>query len=63
LTLIAAVLAGWPVKLCLCPDLGEQIQRELEGALILPRHKGDLSPLRALGRPPLAPPCWETLFA
>jgi glycine/D-amino acid oxidase-like deaminating enzyme len=56
------VLAGWPVKLCLCPDLGEQIQRALEGALILPRHKGDLSPLHALGRPPLAPPCWETLF-
>lgn len=55
-------LAGWPVKLCLCPDLGEQLQRTLEGARILPRHTGDLSPLHALGRPPLAPTCWETLF-
>jgi FAD dependent oxidoreductase len=55
-------LAGWPVKLCLCPDLGEQIQRELEGALILPRHTGNLSPLHSLGQPPIELPFWETLF-
>lgn len=57
------VLVGWPTKLCLCPELGDRLQRALLEQDILPRHSGDLAPLHGLGRPPLAPPCWDMLFS
>lgn len=56
------VLAGWPTKLCLCPDLGDRLLGLLVEQDILPRHEHDLSLLHGLGQPPLAPPCWDTLF-
>lgn len=57
------VLAGWPVKLCLCPELGDRLQQHLAAQDIRPAHKADLCALHSLGQPPLAPPCWDTLFA
>jgi glycerol-3-phosphate dehydrogenase len=57
------VLAVWPVKLCLCPDLGDRLQRHLAARNILPAHNTDFSALHPLGQSSLAPPCWDTLFA
>lgn len=57
------VLAGWPVKLCLCPNLGDRLLQHLAGRNIRPAHKADLRDLHSLGQPPLAPPCWDALFA
>jgi len=56
------VLVGWPVKLCLCPDMGDRVLRALLAQDVLPRHGGDLTALHGLGQPPLAPPCWDALF-
>jgi hypothetical protein len=55
-------LAAWPTKLTLCPDLGDQLQRQLDEQNVRPRHQPDLSLLTHLGQPPIAPPIWETLF-
>lgn len=55
-------LVAWPTKLSLAPDLGDEVERRLVAAAVLPRHTPALSPLAGLGRPPVAEPCWETLF-
>ena len=55
-------LAAWPTKLTLTPSLGDEVQRQLEAANILPRHQPDLSLLQASGHPPIAPAYWDTLF-
>jgi len=54
--------AAWPTKLSLCPDLGDEIERQLAAENILPRHRPDLAPLAGLARPPVATPYWDTLF-
>ena len=56
-------LATWPTKLTLCPDLGDQVERQLAAEGMLPRCRPDLAPLAPLGRPPLASPYWDTLFS
>ncbi|MEH6635827.1 MAG: FAD-dependent oxidoreductase [Halioglobus sp.] len=56
------VLAAWPTKLTLSPDLADEIQRQLEADGIVPRHQPDLSLLQALGKPPIAEPIWDRLF-
>jgi glycerol-3-phosphate dehydrogenase len=55
-------LVTWPTKLSLCPDLGNELLRQLAAAGIRPRHRTDLVPLAGLGRPAVASPYWETLF-
>lgn len=55
-------LAAWPTKLTLCPDLGDEIERQLAARNILPRHRPDLAALAQLARPPLAAPYWDTLL-
>lgn len=55
-------LVAWPVKLCLCPDLGNQLLDHLAERGIAPRYADDFALLDPLGRPPLAPPCWDSLF-
>ena len=55
-------LAAWPTKLTLCPDLGDEIGRQLEADKILPRHQPDLATLAYLGRPAVATPYWDRLF-
>ena len=55
-------LAAWPTKLTLCPDLGDQLQRQLDEQNVRPRHQPNLSLLAHLGQPPIAQPIWETLF-
>jgi len=59
---VANALALWPVKLALCPLLGECLLHLLDARGLHPRFQPDLSPLHALGTPSLATPCWETLF-
>ena len=54
--------AAWPAKLTLCPDLADELERQLLAEHILPRHRPDLSALAALGHPPVATPYWDTLF-
>ena len=55
-------LAAWPTKLTLCPDLGDQLQRQLDFHIVRPRHQPKLLLLAHLGQPPIAQPIWETLF-
>ena len=55
-------LAAWPTKLSLSPDLGNEIQRLLREDNIQPGAPVDLAPLAGLGRPGIAPTCWDTLF-
>ena len=56
------VLAAWPTKLTLCPDLGDQIERALQQRDIRPRYNPDIGPLSMLGFPDIASPCWDSLF-
>jgi glycerol-3-phosphate dehydrogenase len=53
---------AWPTKLTLCPDLGNELERQLAADGIVPQHRPDLTPLATLSRPPLAVPYWDTLF-
>jgi hypothetical protein len=55
-------LAAWPTKLTLCPDLGDEIGRQLVADHVLPRHRPDLATLAYLGRPAVATPYWDRLF-
>jgi glycine/D-amino acid oxidase-like deaminating enzyme len=55
-------LVAWPTKLTLCPDLADSVEQLLRADNILPGNKTDLEPLSQLGHPPLATPCWDTLF-
>ncbi len=54
--------AAWPTKLTLCPDLADELESQLAGDSILPRHRQDLSPLAGQARPTIARPYWDTLF-
>lgn len=59
---VANTLVAWPVKLTLCPALGDQLVRRLQDEGVEPRSNPDLSPLASLGRPDRASPCWEGAF-
>ncbi len=54
------LLTAWPTKLTLCPDLGDQVVKQLSD--LQPGPAPDLSLLAPLGKPPIAPPPWEVLF-
>jgi hypothetical protein len=56
------VLTAWPTKLTLSPHLANEIEDKLVADGVLPQHNPDLSPLAFLGRPEVAPTCWDTLF-
>lgn len=56
------VLAAWPTKLTLSPDLADKVERQLAADDIHPRYRPDLTSLAKLGRPQVAPTCWDTLF-
>lgn len=60
---LANTLVAWPVKLALCPALGEQLLASLRQAGIGPGTTPELSGLASLSRPGFATPCWETAFA
>lgn len=55
-------LAAWPTKLTLSPDLADEIELILKKGGILPQCQPDLSPLAALGVPPIAATCWDAQF-
>ena len=55
-------LAAWPTKLSLSPDLGNEIERLIRDDNIQPGEPVDLAPLASLGRPGIAPTCWDALF-
>lgn len=56
------VMAAWPTKLTLCPELGDRIETLLNNENIQPRHRPDLVPLATLPRPGIAAAYWDTLF-
>lgn len=53
---------AWPTKLTLCPNLGNELERQLAADHILPRYPQKLAALASLGKPPLAQAYWDTLF-
>ncbi len=57
------VLAAWPTKLTLCPNLADDIELKLAAMNIQPRHKPELSILAKLGHPDIAPTVWDKLFS
>jgi hypothetical protein len=57
------VLAAWPTKLTLCPNLADDIELALAARNIQPRHQPDLSLLSDLGHPGFAPTVWDSLFS
>tara|TARA_R110002110_G_scaffold205066_7_gene417128 strand:- start:266025 stop:267221 length:1197 start_codon:yes stop_codon:yes gene_type:complete len=56
-------LVAWPTKLTLSPDLGNAVEKALQERGIQPQHQPDLATLSALGQPPVAKACWDSLFA
>jgi hypothetical protein len=56
------VLAAWPTKLTLCPDLGNQIDKALQARNIKPQYTPDMSAIADLGFPEFATTCWDDLF-
>jgi glycerol-3-phosphate dehydrogenase len=56
------VLTAWPTKLTLSPHLAEQIETGLIADGVQPKYQPDLSSLASLGRPKIAPTCWDSLF-
>jgi glycerol-3-phosphate dehydrogenase len=56
------VLAAWPTKLTLCPDLGNQIEKALQARNIRPQYTPDMSAIADLGFPEFATTCWDDLF-
>ncbi|MFK8047160.1 MAG: FAD-dependent oxidoreductase [Halioglobus sp.] len=56
------VLTAWPTKLTLSPHLADEIERTLIKESILPKFTPDLTELASLGKPQVAPTCWDTLF-
>jgi len=57
-------LVAWPTKLTLCPQLGDAIEAQLQDRQIYPHYQPQpqLLALQDLGHPPIATPCWDTLF-
>ncbi len=57
------VIAAWPTKLTLAPDLSDRVCALLQRAgRLQPRPDAELRPLAALPGPGIASPCWYTLF-
>lgn len=56
------VLTAWPTKLTLSPHLADEIEKVLVKESVLPKFTPDLTQLASLGKPPVAPTCWDTLF-
>ena len=56
---VGNALVAWPIKLALCPELGQRVEKSLVERAVLPRHTQDLSPLPHMGSPPMATPCWD----
>lgn len=56
---VANALVAWPVKLTLCPALGEQVLQQLRRTGVEPGNAVDLSPLATLARPTVATPRWK----
>ncbi len=56
-------LVTWPIKLALCPELGQRVERILVERAVLPQHPQALSQLPLNDQPPLAEPCWEGRLA
>lgn len=59
---LSNVLTAWPTKLTLSPHLADEIERILVEDNVLPKFTPDLTELAGLGRPEVAPTCWDTLF-
>jgi glycerol-3-phosphate dehydrogenase len=59
---VSNALTAWPTKLCLSPNLADEIELALQQRDILPGDPLDLSPLQGLGTPTAAPTYWDTLF-
>lgn len=59
---VTNVLAAWPTKLTLSPNLADTIERQLIADGITPGHQPDLATLSPLGTPAVATPYWDTLF-
>jgi glycerol-3-phosphate dehydrogenase len=57
------VLTAWPTKLTLSPHLADEIELSLRRDGVVPKHSPALSSLTGLGKPGIAPTCWDTLFA
>ncbi len=61
------VLAAWPTKLTLSPNLAEAIEQKLAARGIRPQHNPDLSLLMNLGAsgpaPGIAPNYWDNMFS
>ncbi|WP_116367884.1 FAD-dependent oxidoreductase [Parahaliea mediterranea] len=55
-------LVGWPTKLTLSPDLAAAVEAHLQAQGVARGPATDLSQLAALGRPPIATPCWDEAF-
>lgn len=57
------VIAAWPTKLTLAPNLGNAVIALLQGRDIIPSHEADKPPLALpLARPPIAPTPWQSAF-
>ena len=57
------VLAAWPTKLTLSPNLADEIELKLAAQNIQPKHQPELSTLSGLGHPGFAPAVWDELFS
>ncbi len=55
------VIAAWPTKLTLCPNLGSELGKLLDDNNIVPSHQP--APSLELPSPPLAPGPWDVAFA
>lgn len=57
------VIAAWPTKLTLAPNLGNTVIELLQGRGILPDPEADKpAPTLPLGRPAIAPTPWQSAF-
>jgi len=56
-------LVAWPTKLSLSPNLANEIDAALSRRGVSAGPASDLSPLKDLGTPEIAPAYWDTLFS
>lgn len=56
------VIACWPTKLALAPNLAKSVLELLQADSISPRGGDDTAALASLGVPPIAPPFWTGCF-
>lgn len=57
-----AVIAAWPTKLTLAPNMADEVERYLLPPDPARANSLPIELARTLPHPPLARPCWETLF-